>query len=123
MAHFGVLHLYTPLLISHRKFTVDKCNTPRSHGLYITYHIYTTSSGMLMRNIPLYYGYSKVPLRIFTLHIAWVISWEHMALMPKIQYALTYYIEGHGMLNCGFWFTGAQCSCKVLTKFVQSLIQ
>ena len=24
MAHFGVLHLYTPLLLSHRKFTVDK---------------------------------------------------------------------------------------------------
>ena len=37
MAHFGVSHLYTPLLLSHRKFTVDKCNTPRSHGLYITY--------------------------------------------------------------------------------------
>ena len=37
MAHFGVLHLYTPLLLSHRKFTVDKCTTPRSHGLYITY--------------------------------------------------------------------------------------
>ena len=36
MAHFGVLHLYTPLLLSHQKFTVDKLPLTSESGVYIS---------------------------------------------------------------------------------------
>ena len=61
MAHFGVLHLYTPLLLSHRKFTVDKCNTLRSHGLFITYiyiYIYICCTNNRI-------GYQKTVYRLY----------------------------------------------------------
>ena len=85
MAHFGVLHFFASAFINSKlplTSGVYKCNTPRSHGLYITYithaHV-TTTAYIYISLVPMLYICSSCNLGTSDMYIyVVVVTWARV---------------------------------------------